>query len=110
MATISVAHRTVFGNKRVRIVDFTFDTSYPDNGEPLTASDLGLNVVEAVVPAGPAVKADGTLAVAVSYDRTNSKLLAFWGDNNNANDAPLIEVADTTSLDGYVVRLIAIGY
>lgn len=109
MATVSIASRTVFGNKRVRIVDFTFDSSYPDNGEALSASDIGLRQIDAVIPCGPARKSDGSLAVPVSYDHTNSKLLAYWGDNNNAADAPLIEVADTTDLSTYAVKLICIG-
>ena len=100
---------SVFGNKRIRTRTITFDSSYADNGEPLTAATLGLRTVEAVIPHGPFRKADGSDAISVSYDHTNSKLLAYWGNNDSGSDGPLIEVADTTDLSGYSGRVTCIG-
>lgn len=40
------------GNRRTTIVDFTFSTSYPAGGEPMTPSLFGLQVVDAVLPMG----------------------------------------------------------
>lgn len=92
-----VERRQSVGNYFEKLVDVTFDSSYPTGGEPLTASDLGfgsvLSVVGDVLPSG-AVRY-------VAYDRTNSKLLAF--------DADGAQIADTTSLATITVRLLVRG-
>lgn len=69
-----------------------FDSSYPTGGEALSKSTIGLgDRLDSIVfePAG------GYVPV---YDYTNEKVKMFMGDNNNAADGPLIEVADTTDL------------
>lgn len=45
------AHETP-GNRRWGIFDFTPSTSYPSNGEPMTASLFGFQKVDFVVPLG----------------------------------------------------------
>lgn len=85
------------------MVKVTFDSSYPTNGEALTAAQLGLNKVTVVIP----LPAAGYVG---EYDLTNSKLKAFYGDNNNASDGPLIEVPNTTDLSAVSMYLVAIGY
>ena len=100
--------RGVWGNKKTRTYDVTFDSSYADNGESLTASDIGLGTIQQVI-GSVARKSDGSLAIGVSYDHTNSKLLAFVGDNDNAADAPWIE-AGAVDLSTYSARLTFIGY
>jgi len=82
--TLTVKDRTVFGNKRIVIVDVDFDSSYPSGGETLNASDLGLSSIDFVSP--PSSK-DGYL---FDYDYTNSKLKVFY---------PVKEVADTLVID-----------
>lgn len=88
---------------RVNIIDVTFDSSYPTGGEALTPEDCGMQSIEAVLPQL------GDTGYVVLYDRTNEKLLAYMGDNNNASDGPLIEVANTTDLSTLDVRILVIG-
>jgi len=42
---LTVPYRIV-GNEKKTVKRVTFDSSYPSEGEPLTAAELGLNVVE----------------------------------------------------------------
>lgn len=101
--TVSAVRRTVYGNRRIVIANITFDSSYATGGESLTASDLGLTTIDHV---SPGVSTGGYVTV---YDHTNSKLLALYGDNNNAADGPLIDVASTTDLSAVVVRVQVTG-
>ena len=99
---------TVFGNKKVKVRDITFDNSYPTDGESLTAADVGLKVIQQAIPHGVAVNTAATSAVTVRYDFTNSKLLAF--ETGDVVSTPLDEVGNTESLDTYAVRMTFIGY
>lgn len=101
--TVTTVRRTVYGNRRVVIADVTFDSSYLTGGESLTPSDLGLTAVDRI-DAG--VSTGGYVIV---YDHTNSKLMAFQGDNTNAAAAPLIQVPNATNLSAVSVRVDAIG-
>lgn len=69
-----------------------FDSSYQTGGEPFTAADLGF----AVLPRWIDVQSRSGYVFQV--DRTNLKIIAYYGDNNNASDGPLIEVPNTTDL------------
>lgn len=100
----------VDGNRRRRVYDVTFDSSYPTTGESLTAADLGLRKVERVVPEGPAGDSDGTggtLSVNVRYDYSSAKLQAYEGA---ASGASFAEVGSTDSLTNYLVRVTAYGW
>lgn len=102
---------TVFGNKRVKVRDIEFDSSYPTGGESLVASDVGLTKIEQFIPHGPAGNSDGTastLAVNVRYDHTNEKVQAFETAGTVAT--PHAEVGSTESLADYHVRVTLIGY
>lgn len=101
--TVTSIDKTKAGRLRLNIVKVTFDSSYPTGGEALTAAQLGLNKVVHVAPA----PASGYVG---EYDLTNSKLKAYYGDNNNASDGPLIEVPNTTDLSAVVMYLVVIGY
>lgn len=57
-------------NRRFNLIRATFDSSYPTGGEPLTAAQLGLRTVDAVVP----IPAAGYIG---EYDEDNAKLKAF---------------------------------
>ena len=100
---------TVWGNKRVRVYDVTFDSSYPTGGESLTASDVKLKKIEFVL--GSQVKnSDGTSAHSVVYDYTNSKLVAHQFDGSAAGVQSFEEVANTADLSTFSGRLAFIGY
>jgi hypothetical protein len=95
-------------NKRHRVRNITFDSSYPTAGEPLTAAQVGLRAVTEAIPHGTFRNTDGTLGIFVSYDATNAKLFAYWGNAGTVSGAP--EVANTTDLSTYSGRMTFIGY
>lgn len=105
---------TVFGNKKVKTRDVVFDSSYPTGGESLTAAQVGLKTIVAAIPHGAFRKtSDGSTAVLVSYDHTNSKLFAYrQKDPANAGgaDIPLPEVGNTIDLSGFSGRMTFIGW
>lgn len=97
------------GNKRHRVYDVTFDSSYPTGGESLTAADVNLRKIEQLIVHGPATATrGGTTGVLATYDYTNSKLQAFWGNAGTASVLP--EVTDTTNVATQICRITAIGY
>lgn len=97
------------GNKRHRVYDVTFDSSYPTGGESLTAADVNLRKIEELIVHGPATATrGGTTGVLATYDYTNSKLQAFWGNAGTASVLP--EVTDTTNVATQICRITAIGY
>jgi hypothetical protein len=104
--TVSLNRPTVFGDAKVASGTITFDSSYPTNGESLTAADLALSQVDVFIPAGPARDANG--AVAVDYDHANSKVKAYWVDTT-VDGAEQAEVVNTTNLSGYSFRFVALG-
>lgn len=97
VTVVEVERRQSVGNYFEKLVDVTFDASYPTGGEPLTAANLGFASILAIhgeIVLGAAVRE-------VAYDRANAKLLAFApGD---------LEVADTTDLSAVTVRLVVRG-
>lgn len=105
---------SVFGNKRIKVRDIEFDSSYPTAGEGLVPSDVGLTRIDQVLPQGPAGNSDGTAstsAVVVRYDHTNEKLQAFQGDADaTTGSAVLAEVGSTDSLADFHVRVTFIGH
>jgi hypothetical protein len=77
----------------------TLDASHLAAGEAIDATgDLGYDVV--IFEGGPYV---------LQWDKANQKVLAYYGDNNNAADGPLIAVPDTTDLSAVVAQYIAIA-
>jgi hypothetical protein len=81
-----------------------FDSSYPTGGEPLTKGDLGFSAAPTVVEIEP------KSGYVFEYDFTNEKILAYYGDNNNASDGPLIEVPNATNLATITgVKIRAVG-
>ena len=84
-------------------MDVDFDSSYPTGGESLPASDLGLSVVDIVLPSPKS-------GYIFEYDYTNSKLKAYYADYDASADGALIEVASTTDLSGVTgVKLLVMG-
>ena len=108
--SVSIISTDVKGSERHVLADVTFDSSYSIGGEAVTAANFGLTVLKNVVP-GPAVDPDtADNALVCAFDRTNVKLLLFYGDNNNAADGPLIEFPDTTTGAAFTSRVEAVGY
>lgn len=103
--TVSLNRPSVMGDLRVASGTITFDSSYPTDGEALTAATLGLQSLSVFLPT-PAQDANG--AVVVGYDHTNSKVKAYWVDTT-VDGAEMAEVADTTNLSGYSFRFMAFG-
>lgn len=102
----------VVGNKKFKFRKVTGDNSYPDGGEEITAANVGLTVLEAVIPLGSLAKTDEEGAYAVSFDYTSDtavKLVVYQGDNDNGADAPFIE-ADSADLSSYELHAIFIGW
>ena len=101
----------VAGNKRFKFRKITFDSSYPDGGEAVTASEVGLRKIDAVIFMGQVTKTDEEGAFAVSWDYDAGKIVVFEGDNNNAADAPFVEAGvATTDLSSYTVHALFLGW
>lgn len=98
------------GNRRKVRGTITFDSSYPTGGEALTLKTIGLDVLEDLTVSNEYASATGTYQVKWNKSATAPLLLAFMGDNNNASDGPLIEVASTTDLSALVCRFEATGF
>lgn len=95
--TATVEDRWVAGGKkhsRVKLVSGGSDT-YATGGAALPAAgELGMKRnVDFVTITGPS-SADG---YALKYDQVNKKILLYEGDNNNAADAPNVEVTAGTA-------------
>lgn len=95
---------SVFGNKRIKVRDVTFDATYPAGGEPLVPSDVDLDKIDQVV-GGVAVNSAGTAAIAVAYDHTNETLQAFEGP-----DLVGAFPEDSGDLSAFTARLTFIGH
>lgn len=91
------------GSKRFVIVDIALDASYPTGGESITAGTFGLATVDFVL-------CEPSAGYTFEYDHANSKLLAYYSDNNNASDGPAIQVPNTTDLSALTsIRAFVIG-
>lgn len=104
--TITVETTEIVGRHREVRGLVTFDSSYPTNGEAVTPADFGLTqLTDLRLEAGP-----GGYVPVWNQSTTAAKLKVLMGDNNNASDGPLIEVANTTNLSAVVARYTATGY
>lgn len=68
--TILELARRKFGNGYLVVADLQMDNAYPTGGEPVAAQQLGLTVLDFVLPS----PASGYLA---EFDHVNNKLKAF---------------------------------
>ena len=92
------------GNKKVKYVIATFDSSYATGGESLTAADVKMKRITHVTPE-LASNSGKTAGVVVGYDYTNSKLYALTAAAVPGSGSLLQEVASTTNLSTLAVRL-----
>lgn len=99
----------VEGNKRVKVRDVTFDSSYATGGESLTPADVGLKKIE-TVRGLVAKNAAGTSALPLVYDYTNQKLQIYRYDGASAGKASLEEAAAAFDASAFTARLELIGW
>lgn len=107
LTAVTGAH-SVVGNKRERVYDVTFDSSYADDGESLTPSDVGLKVIEQAIPHGAFIDAGNDNGILVRYDVAEQKLVAIWGNAGTASVLP--EVTAATDVSAYSGRMTFKGY
>lgn len=69
--SLSIIDRTVIGNKRLVIVDVTFDSSYASGGESFTATDLGIDSIQQVL------FGDAGRGYSPKFDYTNNTMKLF---------------------------------
>ncbi|NHN40544.1 hypothetical protein G9C85_02680 [Halorubellus sp. JP-L1] len=86
-------HRWV-GNQREVTADVTFDASYTNGGEPLSASDFGLSTIENLTI--ESALTDGGLPV--EWDDDNEVLVVYDGSHSE-------QAAGAAAVDGEVVRV-----
>lgn len=103
--TIAIDAHDLVGTHRQKRGTITFDSSYPTGGEAVTPANFGLTAITDI-------QLEGDDGYVLRWDRSTTapKLLAYMGDNNNASDGPLIEVANTTDLSAVVTRFTVTGY
>ena len=91
-ATIALTDTGVFGDLQYRIVTVTGDSAGYTNGTgyALTPATMDLGTVLYV---SPTVSNGGYVG---RYNGT-TKVVLYYGDNNNASDGPIIEIATTGS-------------
>lgn len=108
IANVDSRSEDVFGRHKVRIVEVTFDGSYPTGGEDFTPANVGLAQFD-LVSVSP--DADSTGGYVVQYDYVAEKLVVF-GVQQDADAAvtdPLDEEDDTVDLSGLTVRVFVLG-
>ena len=91
---IAIKGHNIVGNVRQTIATIDFDSSYPTGGEPLSARNLALGVVDnlQVFPKNGYI---------FEYDYTNSKLKAYYptaahGHNTSVGATAIVAGADNT--------------
>lgn len=107
--TISAPEKDgVLGDIKYQVRKITFDNAYPTAGEALTAADLGLTDVIALIDLGPATASTPfTRRVHLGYDDVNSKLQAYSSVASATEYAA--EVANGTDLSSVIVRVMVLG-
>lgn len=69
-ASVTIKKRFKFGNGFGVVADVAFDSTYPTNGEAVTAQQFGLTALDFVLPSPAA-------GYIFEFDHVNSKLKAF---------------------------------
>jgi hypothetical protein len=107
--------RTEFplGHMKARIVDITFDSSYPTTGEVITAAALGWIQLYGAMPMGLAVNSAGTSAIPVQFEPSADKkqmVAQLYGyDGASAGKANLEVKANTFDASTFTVRAMVFG-
>ena len=90
-------------NGYIVAAEHTFTNSYATGGEAVTPDDVGLEVIEQIIPS----PASGYV---FEYDAANGKLKAYYADYDAVADGAFIEVAEAVDLSSVTVQLMVIGY
>jgi|SRR5215471_7645119 len=104
-ATAAIIDRGAAGDLFFRVVDVTFDGSYPGGGYALTPQQLGLGLNGTIF--GVFGNTSKTAGWMVGWDYTNSKLQVF--DGSGATSVAMHEAAAATVLTGVVARVFVLG-
>jgi hypothetical protein len=90
-------------NTRITSGAITMDASYATGGEAITAADVGMKrAIDRIIIESE----DGYI---LKFDKLNSKIMAYYADNDAGADGALIQVAAAVDLSGVVAGYIAIG-
>lgn len=106
---------TVWGNQRVKLRKVTFDSSYVQTGEPVTAAQFGLQRFISLEPLGFAIPTAGTTAWAttavISTDRTSAVLFVHGQQPADATTTsiPFPDADSTEDLSTFSVVMRAVG-
>jgi hypothetical protein len=76
----------------------TPNNNYATGGITIPPAQVGLGVIEAIIPCGPMV--NGTNALTPYWNRATGKLMLFWG--GAVVSLPEAEVANATDVSSYV--------
>jgi len=86
------------GARRYQLLDLTPSTSYPALGEPITAADFTMQVIDTIVTS----EVTQTTALHAKYDRTNNSIRLYTSSTG-------AEVATASDQSANKYRLIAFG-
>lgn len=108
---VKLIRKIKFGNAFGVVAELTGDTSYATGGYPLTAKQLGLNVVENVLPQSPA----GGKFWEYDFANEKIKILGFattaeLADEETVYTTALAEVANNSNQSESVARIVAFGW
>ena len=98
--TLSKTAEWVAGDRRMKVFDVTFDSSYPTGGEPLSTTDLGFSGEVTFLLAEP------TGGYSFEYNAASGLLLAY---RTGAINLPGEQVPNATNLSTINTRVFAIG-
>lgn len=96
-ATVTILSKSKPLNKAVNYFMLTGDAEYPAGGYPITANQLGLSKIEAII-----LGAGASLTLVAGWDRANSKILILERTDNTEIDT---DEADTVPFFGVAVGI-----
>ena len=101
----------VAGNKRFKFRKLTFSGNYATNGESLTAAQLGLKRVDAVIGGAVGQAADGATANALTFtpNAARTSVLVETYESGAANAALAEKTNAEAHATGLNVTVIAVG-
>lgn len=109
ISNVSAQHpKLSLGNVEARLVQITWDNSYPAGGESFTPALLGMSQIFAAV-AEPILDKTNDLLFPVGWDNTANTLQVFQEEATAAGGG-LPELGDTSAaLNGLISRVLVIG-
>lgn len=101
---VKLIRKIKFGNAFGVVAELTGDTSYATGGYGLTAKQLGLNVIENVLPQSPA---GGKFW---EYDFANKKIKVLELATTEEGAPALAEAANKSDQSESVTKIVAFGW